>query len=361
MPAVKRRLLKYKKLILLLSGLIAVCFILLTIIKLVAPINGMLKQNNLSPSFIISYFLKKDDLLKKINNRTNLVVLGISGGNRDGFDLTDSIIFMSIDFDKKDTLMVSIPRDVWLPSLKTKINSAYHYGEKKKEGGGLILAKASVNEVLGQSTSYAVVLDFDSFKSVIDLVGGINVTVEKSFEDKLYPIAGKENDFCGGDQEFKCRYETVRFEKGVNQMNGETALKYVRSRFAEDEEGTDFSRGKRQRQVLMATLSKIKSLLSLNNLPLLSELMKLMDTSVETDMNLSELFVLGNYFLRESNQNFRQISLDSGNKVQGREGLLINPPLWQYDGIWVLIPKNEDYSQIYDYIACSLEKDDCSF
>lgn len=361
MPAVKRRLLKYKKRILLILGLIAAVFILFTLVKLVMPLNSFLKENKLNPAFVFSYLLKKDDLLKKINNRTNLVVLGISGGDRDGFDLTDSIIFMSIDFDKKDTLMVSIPRDVWLPSLKTKINSAYHYGERKREGGGLVLAKASVNEVLGQPTFYAVVLDFDSFKSVIDLIGGIEVEVDKSFEDKLYPITGKENDFCGGDPEFKCRYETVRFEKGINQMNGDAALKFVRSRFAEDEEGTDFSRGKRQRQVLMATLSKIKSLISLQNLSLLSELLKLMETSIKTDMNLSELFVLGNYFLREKDQNIRQLTLDSGDEIKGREGLLINPPLWQYDGIWVLTPKNEDFTQIYDFIACNLEKDDCTF
>ena len=75
--------------------------------------------------------------------------------------------------------------------------------------------------------------------------------IPKAFTDSQYPIAGKENDACGGDATFACRYKTVQFQAGSQHMDGKTALMYVRSRHAEGDEGTDFARG---------TVSKTSSL-----------------------------------------------------------------------------------------------------
>ena len=76
---------------------------------------------------------------------------------------------VSLDFKKRKALLVSLPRDIWSPTLRDKINSAFHYGEEKKKGGGLTLAKFVVEEVLGQPVHYSILVDFSSFKGLIDL------------------------------------------------------------------------------------------------------------------------------------------------------------------------------------------------
>src|SRR5690606_10518850 len=98
--------------------------------------------------------------------------------------------------------------------------------------------KTQVEKIAGVPVHYAVVVDFNAFENVIDLIGGIEVNVLTPFVDSKYPIPGKENDLCGGDPEFTCRYETLVFEKGLTFMDGETALKFARSRNAEGDEGT---------------------------------------------------------------------------------------------------------------------------
>src|SRR5206468_1563830 len=79
--------------------------------------------------------------LKQSDGRVNVLLLGIGGGVHEGPDLTDTIIFSSIDITNNKITMVSIPRDLWMPELKGKINTAYTIGEDKQAGMGLVLAK----------------------------------------------------------------------------------------------------------------------------------------------------------------------------------------------------------------------------
>ena len=46
--------------------------------------------------------------------RTNILILGIGGGNHDGADLTDTMIVLSLDTAKKTMAMISVPRDIWI-------------------------------------------------------------------------------------------------------------------------------------------------------------------------------------------------------------------------------------------------------
>src|SRR5690606_11303223 len=111
--------------------------------------------------------------------------------------------------------------------------------------------------VTGEPVHYAMVMDFSGFKEVIDTLGGVEVDVEHSFTDTEYPIAGRENDLCDGDPEYRCRYETIEFKQGRQYMDGETALKFVRSRHAEGDEGNDFARSACQQRVISAIREKV--------------------------------------------------------------------------------------------------------
>lgn len=360
-PNFKRKILMLKLFLkpLMVIGLIFLAVIFM--IKIYLPVKNYLDKEEITPAFINSLILNKPPQLKMYQGRTNILVLGIPGGDHDGAKLTDSMMTISLDWQKKDAVIVSIPRDVYLDSLKDKINSAYYYGEQKKTGGGLLMAKSSVEEVIGQPVHYSWVIDFSGFKKIIDLVGGIDVNVEKSFTDDFYPIAGRENDLCSGDPKFSCRYERLHFEKGLEHMGGDQVLKYVRSRQAEGEEGTDFARAKRQQQVILSLKNKVmNSSFILNNIKNVSLFKSAYDEATETDMKLVEQILFAKYFLQVPDDKIRRLVLDDGNGSEGRKGFLVNPPLEKYNGEWVLIPRPGSFSEIHQYIECNFRDISCN-
>ncbi|MBI2622752.1 MAG: LCP family protein [Candidatus Levybacteria bacterium] len=248
-------------------------FIIVAIVFLVVFGRLFFEGLKLSPVFF-QFLFSREIELKKTDERMGVLILGVGGERHEGPLLTDTIIYASIDPAKKKIALLSLPRDFWVPDLKAKINTAYAYGEGKRKGGGIILSKAVVEKVLAQPVDYVVRVDFKGFVKAIDMLGGIEVDVEREFDDYEYPVAGKETDACGFEGEefekratasaaleaFPCRYMHLRFEKGRQPMDGETALRFVRSRHAIGVEGTDFARSKRQEKVIEAVKTKLFSL-----------------------------------------------------------------------------------------------------
>ena len=344
-----RKLLPSGKIILIplfvLAGFIAV--------KLIVNTLSFARSNKITPGFITNLALGNYDTLKSHKGRINIVILGVAGGIHEGANLTDTIQFVSLSLEKDDSLMLSIPRDVWLPSLKQRVNVALRDGEEKKEGGGFILAKAGAEEVLGVPVQYAVVVDFSGFVTIIDFVGGIDVDVAQAFDDHFYPVPGKENDFCAGDPALSCRYESLRFDSGLQHMDGDKVLKLVRSRQSENNnEGSDFARGKRQQQVIVALADKIKKQNVWANPQKAQMLLNILQKAIKTDLTLAEEMLLTKRAYELKDKEIRRIAIDS---------LLINPPLWQYNGAWVLVPPTGDFKQIQEYVACHLENESCTF
>lgn len=294
--------------------------------------------------------------LKETSGRTNILILGIAGGNHDGANLTDTMIFLSVDTKTYAMTMVSIPRDIWVDSLKSKINSAYEFGEEKRKGGGLILTKAVVEDTLGQPVHYALLINFSGFTKMIDRLGGLDIEIENSFDDPKYPIAGLENDLCDGDPEYLCRYERLHFDKGLQTMNGEQALKYVRSRQAEGDEGTDFARSRRQQKMLTSFKNKILSYKILLSPGKILALQKEFGENVSTDIQTSEIDDLLKISRKLNSSKIKTLVLDTGDEKTGREGLLINPSAWEYKGAWVLVPKAGNWGEIQRYIDGELKE-----
>lgn len=305
------------------------------------------KQTGLTPITTANLLFDTGVPVKQTADRVNILLLGMGGGTHEGADLTDTMLLVSFDTKKNTLAMISVPRDLWSDTLKAKVNTAYHYGEEKKKGGGLTLAKAIIEDVTGMPVHYAVIVDFSQFVGFVDAIGGIDITVPKTFTDTEYPIEGKENDPCGGDPEFKCRYETVTFTAGAQHMDGTQALKYVRTRHAEGEEGTDFARGKRQQDVMVAVKEKIMSLKPWLHPNLALSLYKSGDRATDSDMNIGEALTIGKMILKSgADKNIKKISLESQLK---------NPPLTDY-GTWVLVPE-KDFSALHEYILLELNKE----
>lgn len=348
---------RYKPL-LLLGVLILAGFI---IFRWLLPLKSSADKEGITTPVVRSIFFNTEPPLNKFENRTNVLLLGIGGGDHEGADLSDTMLVISLDWQKKDAVMISVPRDLWMESLKDRINTSYHYGQEKKKGGGILLSKAMVEEVIGKPVHYSWVIDFSGFQKMVDLVGGVDINIEQTFSDDLYPISGKENDLCNGDPAFTCRYEKLKFNKGIEHMSGERVLKYVRSRHAEGTEGTDFARSKRQQQMVLALKQKLFSTTFIwNNLSRWKEFMKVYDETTDTDMKIGEQMAFFKSFLGINNQSTRRIVLDDGDAVKGLKGFLINPPSENYKGQWVLIPRTGNFDEIHKFISCQLSDSSCS-
>lgn len=306
--------------------------------------NGIIVKNYVS---LFSNFLFPS--INKVNSTDgsiNILVLGKSGEGHVAPDLTDTMMFVSVSSESDSIRIISIPRDIWISEIRAKINSAYYWG-KEKNGDGFSLAKEVVEEVFGKKVHYMVVFDFSSFTKVIDVLGNVEIDVERSFTDEKYPIAGKENDLCDGDKTYKCRYETITFEKGVQLMDGDTALKFVRSRNSEGEEGTDIAREQRQQKVIYAVKNTVFSSKTLLNPKKIFEIWRVLRETVETNINEFSGAVIARKLL------------DARNDVKSSvipEDLLINPPVSsKYDNQYVFIPKDMNWIGIRDWVRGFLD------
>lgn len=310
--------------------------------------------------------------LKISEGRTNILILGKGGADHEAPDLTDSMMVVSLSHENNKVSMISIPRDVWIESMKAKINSAYYYGEQKIPSGGVILARDAVYQVTNLPIHYTLIVDFQGFKDVIDLLGGVDIDVERSFTDEKYPLEGQneqtnkitnstnknsnsQNDKSINNTEIQEEiYETIHFEEGLQHMDGTTALKFARSRNSADpEEGTDFARAKRQQKILIAIAKKLRQKETVTNLSLLRELRALFGRYVLGDLGDEALLALGRIGVDIDVSNIQHIGLDSTNADD--LPLLVNPPVKKY-GQWVLEPRTGKWEEIHQYIESQLLK-----
>jgi anionic cell wall polymer biosynthesis LytR-Cps2A-Psr (LCP) family protein len=330
-------------------------------------------------------------------NEYNFLLFGYGGGEHEGTYLTDTIIVLHIDKKNKNAVLLSIPRDLWVPiptqsgqSYHSKINAVYqmelfaqnypdvskkYFGDKKDAA----FFKHLISLVIGQKIDYYASIDFKGFEKAIDALGGVDVMVEKSFVDEEYPVDGKEKDLCGKDEifikaekilnnsaaederneilkdeavsefvqqatqapylAFPCRYERLVFNKGLTHMDGKTALKFVRSRHSSDD-GGDFARARRQQLFLQALINKALNLdMTVKIFPLLESLGDHLKIDISPDFikkNIGEAKNLGEYQLKTyvlSTDNLLENSVSS-------------------DGQYILIPKAglDNFTKIHEEI-----------
>jgi LCP family protein required for cell wall assembly len=293
--------------------------------------------------FVIKFWPFINSFLNPPTGNISILVLGKGGVGHDAPDLTDTVI--QVFLRGEHISLISLPRDIWVPEIRAKLNSAYYWGRQKNEGFRLV--DESVGKITGQEVNYNLVLDFAIFKRIVDSIGGIEINVQNSFKDEKYPIAGKENDLCDGDKLFECRYETVVFEKGVQVMDGEKALKFVRSRNAEGDEGTDIAREKRQQLVIAAIQKKTSSSDVFLNPRKLKALWGSVVSSIETDIGKN---VVGGIVRRvfDARKSVKTLILP--------EEFLIHPPVTpRYDNQYVFVVRTAGWEEVQKWITSSLQ------
>lgn len=282
----------------------------------------------------------REAVLESSGGRTNILILGIGGGGHEGSDLTDTIIVLSLDTAHVSVALISVPRDTWSEALKDKVNSAYHYGNAKSlpaggQGGGLLLSKVTMEDVIGMPIQYAVVVDFSGFTKVIDAVGGIDVNVPEAFTDIEYPC---ENS--------SCVYETIHFDAGVQHMDGARALIYARSRHAEGDQGSDFARSRRQQIIMVALKDRFTHPASWLTLSRVQALPKLLADATDMDMTVAQAVRIGKTFASVGQDRIKKIAFDQ---------LLETPPAYLYNNLYVLTPQTS-WEDVHAYIKEQLNK-----
>jgi len=183
---------------------------------------------------------------------------------------SDMMMVVRFDFDRKMVGAVSIPRDTLctLPGYRTEKINAFH------KIGGPDLAQAAVEEILPQvKIDRVMVLNFDAFMEMVDMVGGVDVYVPR---DMKY-------DDDAADLH-------IDLKKGKQHLNGYEAMGFVRWRKNNNGRGgdSDFERQKRQKDLMLS--------LKQNMLANWSDAPKILDKSIEitgNTFNSKEIWSLG--------------------------------------------------------------------
>ncbi|MFA6423443.1 MAG: LCP family protein [Patescibacteria group bacterium] len=282
-----------------------------------------------SPFLKLGSSVKPGDLRGEGDSRINILLLGKSG------ELTDTIQVVSINPDDKTVAMVSIPRDLRVKIDKSymKINAVYEQKGLKNFEAGITQIEDTVSGLLDLKIHYFVMADFQGFTKLVDAVGGVDVNVENKFTDYTYPV-----DVCNEDKPETCQVMTVSFNAGEQHMDGKRALIFVRSRHsADNNEGTDFARGRRQQLIMVELKQKILSLGTLANPTKINELINLAGKHVRTDLSLENIQSLAKLAKDIDSSKMNSLVLDYSNVLAPTETSDI-------------MPKNNDYSVISDYV-----------
>lgn len=289
--------------------------------------------------------------IKKEQGVYNTVFLGYGGAGHDGSLLTDSIIVIHVNTNNKTAGLISIPRDLWVNG-NHKINAEASINGFQNEGG-------VIKNVTGLPVDYFVAVDFSGFSKIIDNLGGITVQVPKTYDDPFYPIPGLENEVCGktADEiaalkakytdyqleiQFTCRWEHLHFDKGPANLDGATALKFVRSRHGDN----DFGRSERQFAVLKGILAKLISTRAFDKA---SSTIETLLTIVKTNLSIAGIRTLIDALGPVSDYKVNDIHLTTDNVLN--EGKAAS-------GAYILYPKAGmfNFNDIKGFINSGLEK-----
>lgn len=299
--------------------------------------------------------LKEDD-----KGRTNVLIFGTSeddeGGDHPGALLTDSMMVLSVDQDKKDAYMVSLPRDLWVDlggacsaGYQGKLNELYNCysdGGSESEAGAQALAKKA-SEITGLDVQYNVHVNYTVVREAVDAVDGITVKIESSD-----PRGILDRNF-----DWKCNYDCyfVKYKNGeVAEMDGEHALAFMRARNAQGGYGLaggNFDREQNQQKVIKALREKALSAGTLSNPAKVTGLMDALGSNLRTNFQTSELRTLMSLATDIQSENISSINLAEGDTpvmtTANLGGVSIVRPI---EGLY-------DYTGVISYVAKQISAD----
>ncbi|HCC84701.1 MAG TPA: hypothetical protein DEP87_03395 [Candidatus Pacebacteria bacterium] len=202
------------------------------------------------------------------DGRQNWLILGVDtlATRGDVPPLTDTMMVASFKTQAQTLTLLSLPRDLWLDGVQTKINALYAYGQSKPAEPATQLVTTTISQTLNLPIHRTFVISLDQLQQLINLLDGIEINLPAGFTDPFFPRP--DVDVRVEHDPVKL-YEIVTFEPGLQTLSADRALKYVRSRHSAGAEGTDTARAIRQQLVIEAIASKLTSLQTFRQKPTL--------------------------------------------------------------------------------------------
>lgn len=290
---------------------------------------------------MISLFQKSTQTqIKQTDRHTNFLILGTDDvGNRENDPLlTDTMMLVSIDLLTTQVRAISLPRDLWSKEYKTKINALYEYGKERNPEHPEEFPTQVISEMTDIPIHYTVVISLDDLKTLIDILGGVDVNVKKGFLDTQFP---KTDVDIRTEKDPARLYQTIEFQSGQQVMSGERALQYIRSRKSADQEiGTDDSRAVRQQELVIALLNKFQDRSIVTKPALIEEVIRWYKNGFERYFSVEELLSLSSlfgYYPSGLQLHTEQLSIES----ETSPGVIFHPSVLKYN-VWVYEVKNEE-------------------
>jgi LCP family protein required for cell wall assembly len=196
---------------------------------------------------------------------------------------TDTMMVISIDPATARIGILSIPRDLFVevPGYYElqRINSAMVLGEVRQSGMGPTLTMQTVQYNLGIRVHAYLAVDFNAVIELVDAIGGIDVTIDYTINDRRFP-------------DLNYGYDPFYLPAGSHHLNGYDALRFARTRHGD----SDIERAERQQQVIYAIRDRI---LNLEMLPQLifqaPSLLNAWSDNVYTGLSLDQMIELALY------------------------------------------------------------------
>ncbi|MED1740723.1 LytR family transcriptional regulator [Bacillus swezeyi] len=229
----------------------------------------------------------KRDKQVDVNSKDPIAVLIMGVDEREGDKgRADSLIYMTVNPKTNKTEMVSIPRDTYTEIIgkgkMDKINHSYAFG-------GTQMTVDTVEDFLDVPVDYFVKVNMESFKDIVDTLGGITVNSTFAFS-----------------------YDGHSFSKGEITLSGEEALAYTRMR-KQDPKG-DFGRQDRQRQVIEGIIKKGANISSVTKF---GDMFKVIEDNVKTNLTFDDMWdIQSNYKSARNNVVQHQLK-GQGTKING--------------------------------------------
>ncbi len=247
--------------------------------------------------------VKQDKIINKPDKET-ILLLGKGGESQaDGGNLTDTIMIAQILNPEKQINLISIPRDFLVfdeEGYYRKINSVYSHNlsQGKTEAEAVKSLQDKITEITGINFDYYAEVDFAGFVKVVDKVGGVEVDVTEAIDDPYYPGHNYS-------------YQRFTLPAGQQTLDGETALKYARTRYTSA--GGDLDRSRRQQQILGNLKDRIFSLNPILDAPKIVSLLGIARETIKTDLSLTDMKSL--YDTYQDSKDYTMKSLVIGNNL----------------------------------------------
>ena len=256
----------------------------------------------------------KENLTSKVNSETilptfskptTIMLMGVDE-RKDDVGRSDTLMILNLSEDKASLL--TIPRDTMVYIERhgyQKINAAYAYGGAK-------LSRETVEDFLGIDIDYYVTINKSRFAEVIDAMGGVDIYVERDmhYEDPWDDDGGLYIDL----------------KQGLQHLDGQTAIEFVRFRDAEG----DVGRVRRQQAFMRACADRLTEPSMLIKIP---ELLSVAVKAIDTDLSSGKMLAIAG-------------SLKSA-EAKGNVKTGVVPGWLQYiDGVSYLIPDGERLGKV---------------